>query len=233
MPEFTKIISTGNSEIDNKMGGGIPAGSLTLVEGQSDSGKSVVVQQMLWGSLHDGATVTLYTSENTVKSFIRQMASLSLDILDFLLLRRLKILEVSTQRSGLTPDQVFEMLLDSMRADRTSDLMAVDSLTTFVTHSSAEESLAYFEECREICADGRTIINVAGSYAFDTATLGRLRSMCDAHLSLRVEEVGDQLVKILEVAKVRGASKTTGNIITFDVEPNMGMRVIPISKAKA
>ena len=67
----------------------------------------------------------------------------------------------------------------------------------------------------------------------DSATLGRLRSMCDAHLSLRVEKVGDQLVKILEVAKVRGASKTTGNIITFDVEPNMGMRVIPISKAKA
>ena len=57
--------------------------------------------------------------------------------------------------------------------------------------------------------------------------------MCDAHLSLRVEEVGDVLVKILEVSKVRGASKTTGNIITFDVEPNMGMRIIPISKAKA
>ena len=52
-------------------------------------------------------------------------------------------------------------------------------------------------------------------------------------VSLRVEEVGDQLVKVLEVAKIRGASKTTGNIITFDVEPNMGMRIIPISKAKA
>ena len=231
--KFSKTISTGNSEIDGKMGGGIPSGSLTLVEGQSDSGKSVVVQQMIWGSLHDGATVTLYTSENTVKSFIRQMASLSLDILDFMLLRRLKVLEVSTQRSGLKAEQIFDMLLDSMRADRTSDLIVVDSLTTFVTHTSSDATLAYFEECREICSDGRTVINVANSYAFDNSALARLRSMCDAHLSLRVEEVGDVLVKILEVSKVRGASKTTGNIITFDVEPNMGMRIIPISKAKA
>ncbi|NQW17892.1 MAG: flagellar accessory protein FlaH [Chloroflexi bacterium] len=230
---FSKTLSTGNAEIDNKMGGGIPSGSLTLVEGQSDSGKSVVVQQMIWGSLMDGATVTLYTSENTVKSFIRQMSSLSLDILDFMLLRRLKVLEVSTQRSGMDSKQIFEMLLDSMRADRTSDLVVVDSLTTFVTHTSSDDTLAYFEECREICSDGRTVMNVANSYAFDNAALARLRSMCDAHLSTRVEEVGDQLVKILEVAKIRGASKTTGNIITFDVEPNMGMRIIPISKAKA
>ena len=230
---FSKTLSTGNAEIDNKMGGGIPSGSLTLIEGQSDSGKSVVVQQMMWGSLMDGATVTLYTSENTVKSFIRQMASLSLDILDFLLLRRLKVLEVSTQRSGMDSKQIFEMLLDSMRADRISDLVVVDSLTTFVTHTSSDDTLAYFEECREICSDGRTVINVAISYAFDNAALARLRSMCDAHLITRVEEVGDQLVKILEVAKIRGASKTTGNIITFDVEPNMGMRIIPISKAKA
>ncbi len=54
-----------------------------------------------------------------------------------------------------------------------------------------------------------------------------------APLGLRVEEIGDKFLKILEVSKVRGASKSTGNIVSFDVEPNMGMRIIPISKAKA
>jgi flagellar protein FlaH len=57
--------------------------------------------------------------------------------------------------------------------------------------------------------------------------------MCDAHLRLRVEEVGTQLIKVLEVSKVRGAAKSTGNIISFDVEPNLGMRIIPVTKAKA
>ena len=61
------VISTGHGEIDKKLGGGIPVGSLTLVEGQSDAGKSVLCQQMIWGSLKDDFKVILFTTENTVK----------------------------------------------------------------------------------------------------------------------------------------------------------------------
>ena len=49
-------ISTGNSDIDGKLGGGIPVGSLTLIEGPSASGKSVLTQQFTSGSL--GANTT-------------------------------------------------------------------------------------------------------------------------------------------------------------------------------
>jgi flagellar protein FlaH len=37
----------------------------------------------------------------------------------------------------------------------------------------------------------------------------------------------------LEVAKVRGADKSTGNIMSFDVDPGIGMRIMPIGRAKA
>ncbi len=50
---------------------------------------------------------------------------------------------------------------------------------------------------------------------------------------LWLEEVGDQVVKALEVSKIRGAEKSTGNVISFDVEPNLGMRIVPITRAKA
>ncbi|HWO73900.1 MAG TPA: flagellar accessory protein FlaH, partial [Dehalococcoidia bacterium] len=80
---------------------------------------------------------------------------------------------------------------------------------------------------------GRALILTMHSYASNEQLLTRIRSMCDAHLRLRVEEVGTQLVKVLEVAKIRGAAKSTGNIISFDVEPNLGMRIIPVTKAKA
>ena len=55
----------------------------------------------------------------------------------------------------------------------------------------------------------------------------------DAHRVLRMEQVAERLVKVMEVAKVRNADQSTGNIITFDVEPGLGMKIIPISKAKA
>ncbi|MCH8108532.1 MAG: hypothetical protein IIB15_00240 [Chloroflexi bacterium] len=103
-PKKTKkaVVSTGNTEIDKKMGGGIPVGSMILIEGQSDSGKSVLTQQLIWGSLYDGIDAILYTTENTVKSFIRQMNSLSLDVTDFLLLGRLKIFPITASKAGLS-----------------------------------------------------------------------------------------------------------------------------------
>ena len=40
------------------------------------------------------------------------------------------------------------------------------------------------------------------------------------------------MLKMLEVTKVRGGGSTTGGIISFDVEPGWGMRVVPINKVK-
>ena len=228
-----EVLSTGNSEIDKKLGGGIPKGSMVLIEGESDSGKSVLTQQMVWGSLHDGFSVVVFTSENTVKSFVRQMASLSLDITDFMLLGRLKLFSISTSQSKMTPAQVFTVLLADLEARGGAPLIVVDSLTTFITHTSIEETMTYFEISKHYCDRGMTLVNVVNSYAFGQAELARVRSMCDAHLTLRTEEVGDRLVKTLEVAKIRGADMSTGNIISFDVEPMMGMKIIPISKVKA
>ena len=50
---------------------------------------------------------------------------------------------------------------------------------------------------------------------------------------LKVTRAGSALVKTLEVAKIKGAESTTGNISGFQVEPGLGVRLIPISLAKA
>ena len=214
------------------MGGGIPLGSMTLIEGVSDSGKSVLCQQMIWGSLYDGLQVVLYTTENTVKSFTRQMASLNLDVSDFILLGKVKVFPMMASRFNLEPEQVYTALLADLETRRDLTLVVVDSLTTFITHTSIEETMTYFGNYKRFCDKGMSVINVVNSYAFGEAELARVRSICDAHLKLRTEQVGDIMVKILEVAKVRSAELSTGNVISFDVEPMMGMRIIPISKVK-
>ena len=226
----SRVVSTGNSEIDKKLGGGIPLGSMTLIEGESDSGKSVLNQQMIWGSLYSAFSVVLYTTENTVKSFIRQMTSLSLEVTDFLLLGKLKIFPITASKLKLTPNQVLTMLLDHLARTDGVDLVVVDSLTTFITHTSIEDTMSYFESCKELCDQGLSVINVVNSYAFNEAGLARDRSISDAHLRLRTHQLGDIIIKVLEVAKVRGAELSTGNIVSFDVEPMLGMKIIPVSK---
>ena len=82
MVESGQIVSTGSSEIDKKLGGGIPVGSLVLLEGQSDAGKSVVSEHFAHGSLTSRMSTAYYTTENTVKSLMTQMSSLNLDVTD-------------------------------------------------------------------------------------------------------------------------------------------------------
>jgi len=225
-----EIISTGNTEIDKRLGGGIPVGSLTLIEGQSDAGKSVLAQQMIWGSLHDKHKVAIFTTENTVKSLVTQMQSLGLDIMDHVLLGWLKIYYLQPARTELS--SCFDTLIASMDRLKDYHLIVIDSLTPVIAYTSLEDVLSYFERCKNLCDDGRTVVNVAHSFAFNEEILIRIRSMCDAHLRLGIEEVGDRLLKFLEVLKVKGADKGTGSIVSFDVEPGIGMKILPLSKAK-
>ncbi len=226
-----EIICTGHSEIDKRLGGGIPVGSLTLIEGQSDAGKSVLSQQMMWGALSAGHRVILFTAENTVKSMNSQMESLGLSILDALLLGWIKIFTM--EPSKMKQSDTFKNIISGIMAFPTYQLVVIDSLTPVIAHSTTDSVIDYFEQCKKLCDNGKTIINIAHTYAFDEQILIRIRSVCDAHFRLRIEEVGDKLVKVLEVAKVRGADKNTGNIMSFDVDPGIGMRIMPIGRAKA
>ncbi len=223
-------ISSHNMELDSKMGGGLPLGSLTLVEGTSGSGKSVLSQQIIWGALQDGFTVSLFTSENSVNSLVVQMQKLNLDVLDFLLLRKLRIYPMALSRLGARAPKA---LLSAIRQESNHTLIVVDSLTSAVIQSTDNaDVLRFFEECQSLCANDLSIMVTLHATGVSDEVLNSLRSMCDAVLRLRTEQDGQRMVKTLEVSKVRGASSGTGAIVGFDVEPGWGMRVIPISKAR-
>ena len=234
LPSNLTTVSTGNTEIDKKMGGGIPASSLTLIEGHSDAGKSVLSQHLAHGSLLSGLSVAYYTAENTVKSLVTQMASLSLDVMDHFLVDQLRIYPLQVSSKEIDGDNTFGLLARHIQTlPEAFKIIIVDSVTNVVTHSHETSIIDFFSTCKGLCDSGKTIFIVVHSYAFDEKMLIRIRSMCDAHFILRLEQVAERLIKVLEVSKVRNADRTTGNVISFDVDPGLGMRIIPVSKAKA
>jgi flagellar protein FlaH len=228
-----RLISTGNAELDKKMGGGIPEDSLTLVEGQSEAGKSVLTQQLVWGALNTGKRVSYYTTENTVRSLCRQMSSLDMDITDFFLLGRINIYPIRSAPDEKEARKMLHATLRHMTTTRDRDFLAFDSISVFITNIPEQETLSFFTAAKDLCDDNKSVLLTMHSYAFSETMFVRIRSISDAYLRLRVTEMGTQLVKEMEVAKVRGAELGTGNVIAFDVEPNMGMRIIPMTKAKA
>ena len=62
---------------------------------------------------------------------------------------------------------------------------------------------------------------VARSYAFNRATLTRLHTLCNAHLSLGEEAWGSKTVKSIQVLKSGNIERRTGNTVVFDVVPDV------------
>ena len=228
-----EIISTGKEDVDRALGGGIPPRTLMLLEGPSASGKSTLAQQFLWGALTAGERAALFTTEQTVHSFLRQMESLGEDVMSYYLLGHLKIFPMDVPSEETDPAESFLELTKRIAAQEDARVVVLDSLTTFVSQAGGEQIQRFFTGCKSLCDDGKVIICTVHSGAFPEDTLTRVRSVCDSHLRLSVEKSGTQLVKTIEVAKIRGAEMTTGNISAFDVEPGLGIRIIPISRAKA
>ncbi len=229
-----KILSTGYPEIDKKLADGLPLGSLTLIEGENDSGKSVITQQITWGGLKGSMSVSLYTSENTSKSFLSQMESMSLDISDYFAWGYLKVFPMHTvgfEWGEKEMQGILRRIIQHMR-DSKSDVIIIDSLTLLTESTTSADLLAFLTNCKTLVDKGKTILITLHTYAFQEDTLVRIRSICDAHLMMKRALVGQKYIMVMEVVKIRGARKTTGNIVSFEVHPGFGMKIIPISMAR-
>ncbi|WP_424357497.1 ATPase domain-containing protein [Methanocella sp. MCL-LM] len=228
------LLSTGNTEMDKKMADGLPIHSLNLIEGANDTGKSVLTQQICWGGLSQGFTFSVYTTENTIKSFLSQMESLSLDISDHFAWGYLKIYPIHVEGVEMAADlsrNFLQRLITHIKAGK-SQVIIIDSFTVFTISATQDDIFKFFAECKNLCDDGKTILITLHQYAFDEDTLIRIRSIADGHIKLRLEQVGDKYVAMMEVSKIRGARKSTGNIISFEVHPGYGLKIIPFSSAQ-
>ena len=229
-----EVICTGVAEVDERLGGGIPVGSLCLIEGHSDAGKSVLCQHLSYGTLaNNQSSVAYYTTENTVKSLIYQMDSLSMEVTDHFLADHMRIYPLIFHNSLHDGKKPFYVLTHHFsRLPKQFKLIIVDSITILIAHSEPVSIIDFFSRCKELCDNDRSIVVVSHSYAFEEDMLSRTRSLCDARFRLRLEQMGDRMVKLMEVLKVRGADRPTGDIVSFDIEPKVGMRIIPLAKAR-
>jgi flagellar protein FlaH len=230
----THILSTGNPEIDKRLSDGLPLESLSMIEGENDTGKSVITQQIIWGAMKGGLNVDLYTSENTTKSFISQMESMHLDISDYFAWGYLKIFPMHITEFQWTEEEIKGLLQRIIKHIKNSkaEVIIIDSLTHLTEYTTNTDILTFLTNCKNIVDHGKTILFTLHTYAFEEETLVRLRSICDAHLMMKNALIGDKYVMVMEVVKMRGARKTTGNIVSFEVLPGYGMKIIPISMAR-
>jgi flagellar protein FlaH len=219
-------------DIDKKLGGGLPLHSVTLVEGDPESGKSVLVQQLSFSAVKEGLKTVMFLSEGNARDYLEQMNSLGMSTTDYYLLRRLSVYPTNFRVEQDRAERLIQRLLRYIEKGE-HDLVVVDSITPLLFQFDARYVLSFLATCKELANTGRTVMVTLHSYAINESLRLRAGSIVDAHLRLRIEEMGKQVVRTLEVSKIRGAVKTIGNSVSFSVEPGLGLKSIPISKTKA
>ena len=184
--------------------------------------------------MKQGLSIDLYTTENTTKSFITQMESMSLDISEYFAWGYLRIFPLHAGGFEWTKEEIevaLQRLIASIKKSP-AQVAIIDSLTLFTEYTDSDTILEFFTNCKSLVDRGKTIIVSLHTYAFEEDTLVRIRSISDAHLNMKKALMGDKYVMVLEVVKVHGAKKTSGNMVSFEVHAGYGMKVIPMSFPK-
>ena len=134
-------ISTGSDYIDKAMRGGIPLGSVTLIEGVSGSGKSVPCQHVVAGALMADLLVAYYTNNDDATVVADNMIALGLDIsqdVESAQLRFFPLSEFGDWRND--PSQLFGPLKEHIneRIGEGVDLVVLDDFTAAVSRRESQ-----------------------------------------------------------------------------------------------
>ncbi|MCS7142581.1 MAG: hypothetical protein NZ920_02120 [Aigarchaeota archaeon] len=231
-----KVLLTKNEELDKRIGG-IPLPSLVVIEGPNDSGKSVLAQQMIYGGLECDLRICYISSEGSGSYILSAMENLGFNVKGHYLSGRLGLISLHVKGMEWAPEVAKEALFLLVnyfkRKSKKYDLFVVDSLTLLFTKVDDNSVLNFLSEVRRLIDDENfSFIFTLHHYALNQEQLVRIRSISDTHFQLAVKEMGEKLIRILEVLKVRGATKPSSFLLSFEVDSNFGIKVLPFTQVR-
>lgn len=209
-----KRLSMGVPELDNMMGGGLPAGYSLLVVGPSGSGKSVLATQFLAEGIRVGEPGVIAAFEKSPNQLLshqleKMVASGSVGVIE-------------TRSLDLSLDEILHdmvQMINRMKAKR----VVIDSL------SGLELALApaFREDFREALYRLVAVLTSMGVTVFMTSELEDQYTflrfspygnafLADAIVIQRYVELAGQFRRVISVVKIR-ASKHSADIRFFDI----------------
>jgi len=213
-------------DFEQRLGGGIPKGSLIVIEGEEGAGKSIVCQRITYGALVNGHSVTYISTEMNILDFVRQMDSLNYPIENFLLEDKLLFITLVNLFGKVKEKEnlIFELKKSKAKKIFKSDLIIIDSLSYPLVNSiSLKQINELIEFLLKIKGYDKTIILTFDSQIINQQLVNNLRRVSDIYLKVGISTLAGQLVRYLEVKRFRNPREPYSLMIPFRVEPKLGL----------
>jgi len=240
----TNLLSLGLKERDRlnkELGGGIPPGSIVLVEGDYGAGKSAVSQRFAYGFCEEGHTVTMLSTELTVGSFLDQMNSLDYGMVEHLLDENMLFLHADIGDGNAFSGQDEEgdrkeLLKRLMEAEVMwdSEVVIIDTFDAILRNDPKFEALVRQNEerqaalevisfFRDIISQGKVVMLTVDPSTVGEEAIGPFRAIADVFIELEMIEVGNDVRRQISVLRFAGMGEQVGDTIGYSVRSGTGI----------
>ncbi|WP_135362741.1 ATPase domain-containing protein [Halosimplex halophilum] len=227
--------------INKELGGGIPPGSIVLVEGDYGAGKSAISQRFAYGLCEEGHSVTMLSTELTVGSFLDQMHSLDYGMVEHLLDENCLFLHAdigdgNTFSGSEDEGDRKELLKRLMEAELMweSEVVIIDTFDAILRNDPKFEALVRQNEerqaaleiisfFRDIISQGKVIMLTVDPSTLDEEAIGPFRAIADVFLELEMIEVGNDVRRQISVLRFAGMGEQVGDTIGYSVRSGTGI----------
>ncbi|MFB6078482.1 MAG: ATPase domain-containing protein [Halarchaeum sp.] len=228
-----------HDRLNKELGGGIPPGSILLIEGDYGAGKSAMSQRFSYGLTQEGTSVTYLSTELTVRGFIDQMHSLSYDVVRPILNEELLFLHADFDTGGTFSEgdgERKELLRRLMEAEVMwkPEVVIIDTFDAILRNDPTFESLIRQNEerqaaleiisfFRELTSRGKIVVLTVDPSTLDEEAIGPFRAIADVFLQLEMIEVGNDVRRQIAVKRFAGMGEQVGDSIGFSVRSGTGI----------
>jgi circadian clock protein KaiC len=206
--DFTPHIqSSGLSDFDTLLGGGIVAGTNTLLLGPSGVGKTTLSVRCMLTALERGQKAAFYLFDEGLGTFMARNATFGMDLARYLANGNLKVNHIDP--AELAPGEFAQMLRDSVEQEGVT-FLAIDSLNAYMQAMPGEQYLIL--QMHELLAylnlQGVTTLLVLGQHG----VIGEMRSdvdlsyLSDTTVLLRFFEAQGRMRRAISVVKSRNTA---------------------------
>ncbi|MBN1539425.1 MAG: AAA family ATPase [Candidatus Thermoplasmatota archaeon] len=208
------------------LGGGLPKGVLMVISGSVGSGKSAIIERLVYGFLLHHHTINIISTELTTKGFLNQMESLDYPVKKNLLDGSLKFVPVFPLIGKAKQRGDFLTRLKSTPGLYDAEVIMIDTFSALVMNdmdeSRALQTISFF---KKVVAKNRTIIMTIDPMELPGQIMGPFRSVADILLELKTDVVEGNMEHLMYVTRYSHAQGPVSTAVGFRIEPRAGFIV--------
>jgi flagellar protein FlaH len=210
-----------------RFGKEIPEGSLIFIEGKEGTGKSIFCQRFCFALLKNGSTCSYVSTQFTIKSFLRQTASVGYDMRKFLMRGKLFFISTEVMLAETKPKNTFLDGLLTCKKIFDPEIIFIDSISSLLIESLNENNLIDLTNFLNRLKGSRKILVVtANPNEWSNRINSALQMFCDIHFKITRENMpGIGIVHNIYLEKYNGARYKYQPLTTFSVRPGVGLTI--------